>query len=142
MTLLLLITTFFSFAVQKPQMKNQVYLFNLLIDCPTEQSMKEICVSEGLIEQPSQDGFGIFTYRDGTEIRFKIEKQDDKKSAPYIEVKTRQNKKEIEKILIKLGYRKEGNKYFKGSEFANRQTVCQICNYKNEYDKTLIFTKK
>ena len=110
------------------ELQSAATLFNVLLDCPTEQKMAEICQSYKMTPLPSSDGFQAYQYKDGTVIRFKMEPNDTGKTLPVVEVQTNDSHKKLVKLLSSIGYTKEGNRYIKGHRFGKTLSVVTLRN--------------
>ncbi|MDE6337248.1 MAG: hypothetical protein K2L34_11825 [Muribaculaceae bacterium] len=91
-------------------------------DVPT---IKNICSYYNLVEQPSEGDFTVFTYSDGTKIRFKKDDTEEG-SFPVVQVITNKKPADVNKILKDSGFEKAGDGYYNGSKFAHRRTKCTL----------------
>ena len=110
---------------QKIQVKNPTYLGMVLIDQKDVPTMKSICAYYNLVEQPSEGDFTVFTYSDGTKIRFKKEETSEG-SFPVVQVITNRTPADVNKILREAGFEKLSDGYYNGSKFAHRRTKCTL----------------
>lgn len=115
-----------SFAqIHKVQIKNPTYLGIVLIDQKDVPTMKSICTYYNLVEQPEEGDFTVFTYIDGTTIRFKKD-EISKGSFPVVQIVTNRKPADVEKILSNSGFVKSEDGYYNGSKFAHRRTKCTV----------------
>ena len=145
-----LITFFFliclslsSLACQKPLSKD-IYLFNKLIDCPTEEQMVKTCENHNLTDLGIQEGYQTFKSSDGTLFRFKMNELGNNNRVPVVEVTAKGKKKQIEKFLNTLGYQKkdkEEDRFFKGNEYSYSHLMCIVSESKEKETISLGFTK-
>ena len=110
---------------QKIQVKNPTYLGMVLIDQKDVPTMKSICAYYNLVEQPSEGDFTVFTYSDGTKIRFKKDETPEG-SFPVVQVMTNRKPADVNKILREAGFVKLSDGYYDGSKFAHRRTKCTL----------------
>lgn len=111
--------------IHKVQIKNPTYLGMVLIDQKDVLTMKSTCVYYNLVEQPEEGDFTVFTYTDGTKIRFKKDETSDG-SFPVVQVITNRKPADVEKILRNSGFVKSEDGYYNGSKFAHRRTKCTL----------------
>lgn len=132
---LLLFTFLISFS--QSQMKDATTFFNLLIDCNSLEEMEKICKDYGLRPHPSQDGYQIYTYDDGTKIKFKINESPIGIPLPVIETVTKKNKKTVVEKLNSIGFVEENGVFYKGHKYG--QTRKQAIIKENKKEKTITF---
>ena len=111
--------------IHKIQIKNPTYLGMVLIVQKDVPTMKNICSYYDLVEQPSEGDFTVFTYSDGTKIRFKKEETPEG-SFPVVQIITNRKPADVNKILKEAGFEKSGDSYYDGSRFAHRRTKCTL----------------
>lgn len=126
LSFLLLTLSFLAVNAQKQKSVDPSYLFNSLMDCPTEQSMADICTGNDLTEQASENGFRKFRNSDGTTICFRLDSVNPRRKIPVIEVTTKQSTNKLKKVLDEMGYKKEGDQYVKGTSFSTSKSVCTL----------------
>ena len=119
-------------------LSNPLYLGPILIDKPNVEAMAKVCEQYKLTEIPSDDDCKAYRYMDGTLIKFNIVPDPQGNKQPYVEIHTKESKKNIEKTILNAGFRKENNRYEKGYHGANRFSVCKITGN----NKLVIFTKE
>lgn len=136
-TILILFISLSSYAY-KPQLSSLVYLMNQLASEPNIESMEKTCEYYGLIQQPNEDDLIVFSDAKGETIKFKILPS----SYPYIELISKNDLKKINKIIVDLGYSKEGNRYIKGTRNSKVNTVCKIVSEKNKSVHILTLTRE
>ena len=142
--LLLLLTNFGLFA-QMPRIEDTTFIFNVLIDSPDEDVVKETCGYYGFNETGTEDGYLIFQDGTGSVLKCKMNSLTPKMKVPFIELQTSDTKKELENVLKRLGYMKEGDRYMKGSPYTRTRTVCYIeplSDNKKSKEYNLICTKE
>ena len=111
--------------IQRIQVKNPTYLGMVLIEQRDVPTMKSICTYYNLVEQSSEGDFTVFTYSDGTKIRFKKDDTEEG-SFPVVQVITNKKPADVNKILKDSGFEKAGDGYYNGSKFAHRRTKCTL----------------
>ncbi|MDE6335317.1 MAG: hypothetical protein K2L34_01985 [Muribaculaceae bacterium] len=111
--------------IQKIQVKNPTYLGMVLIDQRDVPTMKSICTYYNFVEQPEEGDFSVFTYSDGTKIRFKKDETLEG-SFPVVQVMTNRKPADVNKILREAGFVKLSDGYYDGSKFAHRCTKCTL----------------
>ena len=136
---MLLVMLMPSMALAQDNQKNFDYFFNLLADCPTLEKMVELCHDYDLKEEQSKKGFKIFRAPDGNLFQFRTYNINQKLQVPVVKMTTKTPKNELERILINLGYKKEGNKYIKGTKYAPTINTCLIKENKKTIENKLIF---
>lgn len=82
-------------------------------------SMAKTCEYYGYIQQPSEDGYAVFTHKNGSIIRYSFKNEDENQPYPYVEVKSKSGARDTEAILTNLGFKKEGTLY---QQKANKHT--------------------
>lgn len=123
---------------QSDQVDSPIYIGQVLVESSSQQKMNDICKYYHYIRGYSENGYSIFTHDDGSKIYFKVDKNVN---SLKIEVKIliRKKPKNLKKILSNLGFVKNGSSYYKGSEFTNGFT---ICNIESGSPTLLTFTKE
>ena len=114
------------FVFSQTEQKNFDYFFNLLADCPTLEKMVELCHDYNFQEEQPKKGFKTFKAPDGTKFCFRMDNINEKLKVPIIKMTTKTSKKELEKILINLGYKEEGDKFIKGTKHTPTLRACLI----------------
>ena len=127
-------------AFSQADQKNFDYFFNLLADCPTLEKMVELCHDYDLQEEHSDNSFKVYLAPNGNLFKFRMDSISEKKRVPVIEMTTKTSKKELEKIIINLGYKKEGNKYIKGTNHTPTVRTCLLKEYKKSKECMLCFS--
>lgn len=130
---------------QMPKIEDTTFIFNVLIDSPDEDVVKETCGYYGFNETGTEDGYLIFQDGSGSVLKCKMNSLTPKLKVPFIELQTSDTKKELENVLKRLGYRKHGDRYVKGSQYTRTQTVCYIeplSDNKKSKEYKLICTKE
>ncbi len=115
-----------SFAqIHKVEVKNPTYLGMILIDQKDVPTMKSTCAYYNLVEQPEEGDVSVYTYSDGTKIRFKKDETEGL-SFPVVQIITSRKSADVNKILVESGFEKSGDAYYNGSKFAHRRTKCTV----------------
>ena len=107
-------------------LSNPVYLLNALLDCNSEQEMRKVLEHYNFDELIQDDGFISYYYTDGTIISFKVNNISNRKVIPLINVYSKHKKKDIEKVLLNLGFEKTDKDFTKGSKHTQSQVVCSF----------------
>ena len=115
-----------------------LYLGITLIDQPNVEKMAGLCKYYELNEMPDQDGFKVFRHSNGTEFRFKVDK-DGERNLPIVIVETNEKDKTVDYVLSNVGYVKEGKDFVKGTKLEQRRTRCKVTGRTH---KTLTFEKE
>lgn len=133
----------FTFSVSAQQLiKNPLSIFNILLSCPTEESMIKTCEQYGFKQQDPQSGYNVYSFEDETTVQFKMDSIGKNRWFPLIKITTPENKKYIEKLLKNLSFEKQKEKdtYLKGHKYGpTRQKVTLIKNKNKTF--TLVCTK-
>ena len=110
---------------QKPTLKNAVYLFNNLLNCPSEEAMQHTCESYHATPLGEENRLHGYGFSDGTDIWVRMDTTDKGRKIPFVEVHTNQDMKDFKNNLEKVyGFKKVGNdEYRRGNEFSRVQTV-------------------
>lgn len=111
--------------IHKVEVKNPTYLGMVLIEQKDVPTMKSTCAYYNLVEQPEEGDFTVFTYSDGTKIRFKKDVSGEL-SFPVVQIITNKKPADVNKILVESGFEKAGDAYYNGSKFAHRRTKCMV----------------
>ena len=121
--------------------KNSVSIFNILLNCPTEENMEQICQQYGFNYEGEKCGFVAYSCGDGTLTRFKMKNLDSNITVPVIKTTTFKNKKEITQLLKSLDFQKEGGHYIKGHKYGRTQQKVTLSENKKDKTITLVCTK-
>lgn len=133
----LLVSILSCFGQQK--VTNPIFLGPILVDCPSVDAMVDLCGMYDLEELQSEDNYRMFKNGDGSIIKFNMVSDSTGCEIPYVEIRTSQNKKDIEKTILEVGYKRENDRYIKGTRHARRFTTCLVEGNKT---KRVIFTKE
>ncbi len=87
--------------------------------------MAGTCQHYNLTEVSPEEGYQVFTYADGTKIRFKMDESEEG-NVPVVQVITHNTPADAMKILSDTGFVKEADGYYQGSKFTHRRTRCQV----------------
>ncbi len=117
------VSSIYSFAQIK--VSNPTYLGLILVDEHDCDKMAATCQHYNLTEVSPEEDFQVFTYTDGTKIRFKMDKSEEG-NVPVVQVITKKKPADAKKILSDTGFVKEADGYYQGSKFTHRRTRCQV----------------
>ncbi len=123
-TLILAIAFNISFFAQL-KVSNPTYLGLILVDEHDCNKMAKTCQHYNLKEVSPEEGYQVFTYSDGTKIRFKMDESEEG-NVPVVQVITHKKPADAKKILSDTGFVKEADGYYQGSKFTHRSTRCQV----------------
>lgn len=112
-------------SVAQVKVSNPTYIGVILVDEHDCDKMAATCRLYNLIEEAPEEDFQVFTYTDGTKIRFKMDESEEG-LVPVVQVITHKKPADAKKILSDTGFVKEADGYYKGSKFTHRRTRCQL----------------
>lgn len=138
-TFLLSILTLSLNAKDPSEFQSAMNLFINLLDCPTEANMASLCKGHNLTNLGTENGFLTYSFPDGDILRCKIGNESGWR-IPIVQVQTKDTKKEIEKILKKAGFYKQGKRYLAGSPYTITQKCCTISKSTSQ-NNDITFTK-
>lgn len=118
-----IVSIFTSFSQIK--VSNPTYIGLILVDENDCNKMTATCQLYNLDEGTPEDGYQVFTYIEGTQIRFKMD-DSEKGYVPVVQMMTHKKPAEAKKILSDTGFVKEADGYYQGSKFTHRRTLCRI----------------
>lgn len=121
--ILILVSSLSSLAQVK--ISNPTYIGLILIDGHDCGKMAATCQHYNLTEGIPEEGYRVFTYTDGTKIRFKMDESAEG-NVPVVQVITNKTPADAKKILSDTGFVKETDGYYQGSKFTHRRTRCQV----------------
>lgn len=125
LTFILLLTLLPASAVKKIE-ANPINIAYMLAQDTDSVSMAKTCEYYGYISQPSQDGYTVFTHRNGSIIRYSFKDASHNQPYPVVEVKSKQSSKDIDKTLIDLHFKKEGPGYIRNQgQYARSIFICK-----------------
>lgn len=107
------------------RISNPTYIGLILVDEHGCDKMTQTCQHYNLTEENTEEDFQVFSYSDGTKIRFKMD-ESELGNVPVVQVITKKKPSEAKKILSDTGFTKETDGYYNGSPFTHRRTRCQI----------------
>ncbi len=119
------------------KVSNPTYIGLILVDEHDCNKMAQTCQHYNLTEVSAEEDFQVFTYTDGTKIRFKMDESAEG-NVPVVQVITKKKPADAKKILSDTGFVKEADGYYKGSKFTHRRTRCQLSS---GIPSVLTFTK-
>ncbi len=96
----------------------------LVIDNDCDK-MAATCQHYNLTESTPEECYRVYTYSDGTKIRFKMDETEEG-NVPVVQVITKKKPADAKKILSDTGFVKETDGYYQGSKFTHRRTRCQV----------------
>lgn len=120
----LVLITNFSFVAQV-KVSNPTYIGLILVDEHDCDKMATTCQHYHLTEQNPEEDYRVFSYSDGTKIRFKMN-ESERGNVPVVQVITHKKPADAKKILSDTGFVKETDGYYQGSKFTHRRTRCQV----------------
>lgn len=120
---LVLVSIFPSFSQIK--VSNPTYIGLILVDEHDCDKMAATCQHYNLTEVSPEEDYRVFTYSDGTKIRFKMDLSEEG-NVPVVQVITKKKPADAKKILLDTGFVKEADGYYQGSQFTHRRTRCQL----------------
>lgn len=86
---------------------NPINIAVMLVQENDSAKMVSTCDYYGYVRQPSQEGYAVFTHKNGSIIRFKV---DDQKHS-IVEVSSKNSQKEKDQILKNLNFHKKSKGY-------------------------------
>ncbi len=107
------------------KVSNPTYIGLILVDEHDCDKMAQTCQHYNLVEVSPEEDYQVFTYTDGTKIRFKMVELEEG-NVPVVQVITKKKPTEAKKILSDTGFVKEADGYYQGSKFTHRRTRCQV----------------
>ena len=107
---LLLFTLLPTHAVKKVE-ANAINVAVMLTEQPDSAGIASTCEYYGYVSQPKQDGYNVYKHPNGSIIRYTFTTEEDGKSYPTIEVKSKDSQKGKEEILQELNFKKNVNGY-------------------------------
>ncbi len=119
----ILISSIYSFAEVK--ISNPTYIGLILVDERDCNKMVQTCQHYNLVEGAPEENFQVFSYSDGTKIRFKMDESEEG-NVPVVQVITKKKPADAKKILSDTGFVKEADGYYQGSKHTHRRTRCQV----------------
>lgn len=97
----------------------------LIVEEVSLEKMIELCKYYQLTETLPEDDYIVFIHSDGTKIRFKMSESSGI-TIPLVEVMTREKPKQIEKILLGLGFKKTVEGLVRGNRYSHQITLGTI----------------
>lgn len=97
----------------------------LLVEEPSIEKMVELCTYYNLTPSIAENEYTVFYHSDGTQIRFKMEEDNDPATL-IVEIISNEKPKKIEEILIGLGFKRSDKGFVKGRKSGYDLTLVRI----------------